>query len=57
MNARKRQTMLQGANDKFYRSVQLDGHNTVVGEPCEYCLNPFSPAEGKGRILAEEQLA
>lgn len=47
------QTVLRGPNRKLYRSVQLEEHYTVVGEPGEDYLTHFSPDDGKGRTIAQ----
>ena len=49
------QTLLQGPNGK-HRSVQLEEHYTVVGEPGHYYLTHFSPDDGKGRTIAQQLL-
>ena len=38
--------------DKFYASVQVEDHYTVVGEPGEYYLTHFSSDHGEGRTTA-----
>ena len=47
------QIVVQGPNDKRYRSVQLDEHYTVVGEPGSYHLTHFSPENSKSRTIAQ----
>ena len=44
----------QGPNNKHYRSVQLEEHYTVVGEPGAYYLAHVSPEDGKGRTIAKK---
>ena len=48
------QIVAQGPNEKHYRSVQLEEHYTVVGEPGSYYLTHFSPEDGKGRTIAQK---
>ena len=48
------QVTMQGPNDKFYRSVQLEDHYTMVGQPGEYYLSHFSTEDGKGRTIAQK---
>ena len=48
------QVTMQGPNDKFYRSVQLEDHYTMVGQPGEYYLFHFSTEDGKGRTIAQK---
>ena len=48
------QIVAQGPNEKHYRSVQLEEHHTVVGEPESYYLTHFSPEDGKGRTIAQK---
>jgi len=48
------QILVQGPNDKHYRSVELEEHYTVVGEPGCYYLTHFSLQDGKGRTTAQE---
>ena len=48
------QVTMQGSNDKFYRSVQLEDHYTMVGQPGEYYLSHFSTEDGKGRTIAQK---
>ena len=48
------QIVAQGPNEKHYRSVQLEEHYTVVGEPGSYYLTHFSPENGKGRTIAQK---
>ena len=48
------QIVAQGPNEKDYRSVQLEEHYTVVGEPGSYYLTHFSPEDGKGRTIAQK---
>ena len=48
------QVVAQGPNEKHYRSVQLEEHYTVVGEPGSYYLTHFSPEDGKGRTIAQK---
>ena len=50
------QIVAQGPNEKHYRSVQLEEHYTVVGEPGSYYLIHFSPEDGKGRTIAQSCL-
>ena len=44
------QIVAQGTNDKHYRSIQLEEHNTVVCQLGSYYLTYISPEDGKGRI-------
>ena len=39
---------------KFYRSVELEKHYPVVGEPGQYYLTHFSKGDGKGRTIAQK---
>ena len=48
------QIVAQGPSEKYYRSVQLEEHYTVVGEPGSYYLTHFSPKDGKGRTNAQK---
>ena len=48
------QTMKEGPNGKMYRSIELEEHYVLVGEPGTYYLTHLSPADGKGRTLAHE---
>ena len=48
------QIVVQGPNDKHYRSVKLEEHYTVVGEPGSYFLTHFSREYGKGRTTAQK---
>jgi len=48
------QIVVQGPNDKRYRSVELEEHYTVVGEPGSLYLNHFSPEDGKGRTIVQK---
>ena len=48
------QVTMQGPNNKFYRSVQLEDHYTMVGQPGEYYLSHFSTEDGKERTIAQE---
>ena len=48
------QATMQGPNDKFYRSVQLEDHYTMVGQPGEYYLSHFSTEDGKGGTIAQK---
>ena len=41
------QVTMQGPNDKFYRSVQLEDYYTMVGKPGEYYLSHFSTEMAK----------
>ena len=50
------QMVAQGPNNKHYRSVQLEEHYTVVGEPGAYYLTHVSPEDGKGRTIAKKTL-
>jgi len=45
---------VQCPNDKHYRSVELEEHYTVVGEPGSYYLTHFSPEDGKSRTIAQK---
>jgi len=45
--------VVQDPNDKHYRSVELEEHYTVVGEPASFYLTHFSPEDGKGRTIAQ----
>ena len=45
------QMIAQGPNNKHYRSVQLEEHYTVVGEPGTYYLTHFSPEIAKAQLL------
>ena len=36
------QVTIQGPNDKYYKSMQLEDHYTLIGEPGEYYLTHFS---------------
>ena len=47
------QIVVQGPNDKHYRSVQLEEHYTAVSEPGSYYLTHVSPEDGKGRTIAQ----
>ena len=47
------QIVVQGPNDKHYRSIQLEEHYTAVGEPGSYYLTYVSPKDGKGRTIAQ----
>ena len=47
------QVTTQGPNDKYYKSVQLEDHYTLIGEPGEYYLTHFSPEDDKGRTIAQ----
>ena len=46
------QVVLQRLNEILYRSVQLEEHYTIVGEPGEYYLSHLSPSDGQGRTIA-----
>ena len=48
------QVTMQGPNDGFYRSVQLEDHYTMVGQPGEYNLSHFSTEDGKGKTNAQK---
>ena len=48
------QVTIQGPNDKYYKSVQLEDHYTLIGEPGEYYLTHFSTEDGKGRTIAQK---
>ena len=48
------QVTMQGPNDKFYTSVQLEDHYLMVGQPGEYYLPHFSTDDGKGRTIAQK---
>ena len=48
------QVTMQGPNDKHYRSIQLEDHYTLVGQPGQYYLSHFSTNDGKGRTIAEK---
>ena len=48
------QITIQGPNDKYYRSVQLEDHYTLIGEPGEYYLTHFSTEDSKGRAIAQK---
>lgn len=48
------QVVRYGPNEKPYRSVQLEEHYSVVGEPGEYYLTHLTPINGKGRTIAED---
>ena len=50
------QMVVQGPNDKRYRSVQLEEHYTAIGEPGSYYLTHVSPEDGKGRTIAQNLL-
>lgn len=39
--------MLEAPNNKLSRSVKLEYHYTVVGEPGEYYLTHFTPENDK----------
>ena len=48
------QTILKGPNEKHYRSVQLEEHYTLVGEPGTYYLTHLTTENGTGRAIAEK---
>ena len=48
------QVTMQGPNDRFYRSVQLEDHYTMIGQPGEYYLSHFSTDDGKGKTIAQK---
>ena len=48
------QVLLQSPNDKLYKSVQLEEHYTVVGEPGAYYLTHLSQENGTRRTIAKE---
>ena len=48
------QVTIQGPNDKYYKSVQLEDHYTLIGEPGEYYLTHFSTEDGKGKTIAQK---
>ena len=41
------QTMKEGPNGKMYRSIELEEHYVLVGEPGTYYLTHLSPAMAK----------
>ena len=45
---------MQGPNDRFYRSVQLEDHYRMVGQPGEYNLSHFFTEDGKGKTIAQK---
>ena len=45
---------MQGPNDRFYRSLQLEDHYTMVGQPGKYYLSYFSTEEDKGETIAQK---
>ena len=47
------QVILQGTNEKLYRSRQLEEHYVLIEEPCEYYLTHLSPSNGRGRTIVE----
>ena len=44
--------MLQ-VGEKYYHKVLLEEHYVVIGEPGEFYLNHVTPADGKGKSIAE----
>jgi len=48
------QILVQGPNDKHYRSVELQEHYTVVGESGSYYLTHFYSKDRQGRTIAQE---
>ena len=53
MAAMMQPKLLQGPNEKHYRSVQLEEHYTIVGEP-EVITLYFSPEDGKVEQLPKK---
>ena len=45
---------MQGLNDKHYKSVQLQEHYPVVGEPGSYYLTHYSSKDGKRKTIAQK---
>ena len=48
------QMVVQGSNNKHYRTDELEEHYIVADEPGSYYLTHFSPKDGKGRTIAQK---
>ena len=48
------QVMLEGPNGKNYRSIEVEEHYVLVGEPGIYYLTHLTSSDGKARILAQK---